>query len=131
MKRSIFSGLARMLSLLLATGVWVLVVARANGQQEVSPTWYPWPAAKKDVPQSSTTRGASKHRAAGRSVLRPLSQSPGKHGVKHPSISVAVCQEEGLASERCRGISRLPEDAIQERFEVKNTSRTGLHKTKL
>lgn len=64
-------------------------------------------------------------------MLRPLSQSPGKHGVKHPSINVALCQEDGRASERCRGISRLPEDAIQERFEVKNRSRTGLYKTKL
>ena len=73
MKRSIFSGLARMLSLSLATGVWLLVVAPAKGQQEVSPTWYdPWPAAKKDVPQSSRTRAASKQ--SGRKVRAAASK---------------------------------------------------------
>ena len=100
MKRPIFNGLATMLSLLLATGVWVLVVPPANGQQEVSPTWYdPWPAATKDVPQSSRTRAASKQSDRKVVAAGSGSQSLGKRGVKHPSISVAECQEDGLASE--------------------------------
>jgi hypothetical protein len=61
MKRSIFNGLARMLSLLLATGVSVLVVPAAYGQQEVDPTSYdPWPAVKKDAPEFSRARAARK-----------------------------------------------------------------------
>jgi hypothetical protein len=77
MKRSIFNRLARMLSLLLATGVWVLVVPPANGQQEVSPTWYdPWPAATKDVGQSSRTRAASKQsdRKVGAAASKPVTR---------------------------------------------------------
>jgi hypothetical protein len=76
MKRSMFNGLARALSLLLATGVWVLVAPPANGQQEVSPTWYdPWPAAKKDVPQSSRTRAASKQsRKVGAAASKPVTR---------------------------------------------------------
>jgi hypothetical protein len=85
MKRSIFSGLARMLSLLLATGVWVLVVARANGQQEVSPTWYdPWPAAKKEVPESSRTRAASKQ--SGRKVRAAASKPVARKTRREASV---------------------------------------------
>jgi hypothetical protein len=131
MKRSIFSGLARRLSLLLATGVacWLSLPQMAN--RKLFPHGMtPGPRLRKTFP-SPPEHARRASRAAGRSVLRPLSQSPGKHGVKHPSISVAACQEDGLASEGCRWISRLPDDAIQERFEVKNRSGTGLHKTKL
>jgi len=61
MKRSTLNKLARMLSLLLATGISVLVARRALGQQEVNPTWYdPWPTVNKDVSESSRARAAKK-----------------------------------------------------------------------
>jgi len=76
MKRSLFSGLVRMLSLLLAIGVSVLVVPAAYGQQEVNPAWYdPWPA-KKDIPVSCVHGRRNKQggRKVGTGASKPVTR---------------------------------------------------------